>query len=642
VKEAHIILLQEEVDRLSKEKIAVEDDNNGLKEQLLHLEQFISSQEKKIVELRGTVQKYKRVQHMVRSAGLSVGRRPSDSTSASPSLSQSSGDLVFSPEHLSDSPNFSMSQRYADPNSGDSRVRRDSLEEDGGRERVKGRKEIQGFGRGRLMPHLGQVSGRSSSEPNLALTDDFMQLNAEEVRAQEGRDESPSTGPHRSGTSTGKRLKRSASAIKGSIGRAFGRLKRYASFSTVHTSDEDSTLSGESRPGWTVARSLEVSQRDHPMSEWDCEAVCQWLKDIGLEMYVDNCKRSGTTGLSFLSMTDADIQQVLFMNYPMHRKKLKLALQNIPVGESGNLSRLDHEWVCDWLGEIGLPQYKGLFLEARVDGHVLNSLTIDDLYQLKVMSDFHHVSLKRAIQCLRQQNFSRSYMIGPTEDKPSSDREYRLSEVTLWNNARVCQWLDCIEMSEYAGNLRESGVHGALITLEPRFNADSLAATLQVKELIRRHLSQHFSRLIGAACLITKREAEQSKGYIRLEPQNKRSRRRLLSLGTMRSKQKMELEWKQTYVCPLDLDMPAVAVTGPVAMGDGDTAAELQTSTIYSQPGRKEQRTANGTSWSESVPLGNSPQGMTTDIEAMSREMDSLTEMINKELAKKATPSPFT
>jgi hypothetical protein len=233
-------------------------------------------------------------------------------------------------------------------------------------------------------------------------------------------------------------------------------------------------------------------------------------------------------------------------------------------------------------------------------------------------------------------------MIGPTEDKPSSDREYRLSEVTLWNNARVCQWLDCIEMSEYAGNLRESGVHGALITLEPRFNADSLAATLQVKELIRRHLSQHFSRLIGAACLITKREAEQSKGYIRLEPQNKRSRRRLLSLGTMRSKQKMELEWKQTYVCPLDLDMPAVAVTGPVAMGDGDTAAELQTSTIYSQPGRKEQRTANGTSWSESVPLGNSPQGMTTDIEAMSREMDSLTEMINKELAKKATPSPFT
>jgi hypothetical protein len=113
-------------------------------------------------------------------------------------------------------------------------------------------------------------------------------------------------------------------------------------------------------------------------------------------------------------------------------------------------------------------------------------------------------------------------MIGPTEDKPSSDREYRLSEVTLWNNARVCQWLDCIEMSEYAGNLRESGVHGALITLEPRFNADSLAATLQVKELIRRHLSQHFSRLIGAACLITKREAEQSKGYIRLEPQNKR------------------------------------------------------------------------------------------------------------------------
>ena len=30
----------------------------------------------------------------------------------------------------------------------------------------------------------------------------------------------------------------------------------------------------------------------------------------------------------------------------------------------------------DWLEEIGLPQYRGSFLEARVDGHVLNLLTI--------------------------------------------------------------------------------------------------------------------------------------------------------------------------------------------------------------------------------------------------------------------------
>ena len=104
---------------------------------------------------------------MVRSAGLSVGRRPGDSGSASPSFSQSSGDLVFSPEHLSESTNFAMPQRDVDPSVGDSRVRRGSLEEESSQERVKGRKEIQGFGRGKLMPHFGQVTGRSSSEPNL-------------------------------------------------------------------------------------------------------------------------------------------------------------------------------------------------------------------------------------------------------------------------------------------------------------------------------------------------------------------------------------------------------------------------------------------------------------------------------------------
>ena len=37
-----------------------------------------------------------------------------------------------------------------------------------------------------------------------------------------------------------------------------------------------------------------------------------------------------------------------------------------------------------WLDDVGLPQYKDAFMEARVDGRVLNYLTIDDLFQLKV------------------------------------------------------------------------------------------------------------------------------------------------------------------------------------------------------------------------------------------------------------------
>lgn len=35
--------------------------------------------------------------------------------------------------------------------------------------------------------------------------------------------------------------------------------------------------------------------------------------------------------------------------------------------------------------------------------------------------------------------------------------------VALWTNHRVMEWLRTVDLSEYAPNLRGSGVHGALI-----------------------------------------------------------------------------------------------------------------------------------------------------------------------------------
>ena len=36
----------------------------------------------------------------------------------------------------------------------------------------------------------------------------------------------------------------------------------------------------------------------------------------------------------------------------------------------------------------------------RVDGRVLNFLTVEDLFQLKVTNQLHHLSIKRGIQVL--------------------------------------------------------------------------------------------------------------------------------------------------------------------------------------------------------------------------------------------------
>ena len=55
---------------------------------------------------------------------------------------------------------------------------------------------------------------------------------------------------------------------------------------------------------------------------------------------------------------------------------------------------------------------------------------------------------------------------------------------------------------EFADNLHESGVHGALMVLEPTFNSDTLATALAIppsKSYIRRHLATELDTLLRPA-----------------------------------------------------------------------------------------------------------------------------------------------
>ena len=64
----------------------------------------------------------------------------------------------------------------------------------------------------------------------------------------------------------------------------------------------------------------------------------------------------------------------------------------------------------------------------------------------------------------------------------------------LTNVFGVMEWLRHVDLSEYAPNLRGSGVHGALLVHERRFTAEILAGILSIppsKTLLRRHLSLH-------------------------------------------------------------------------------------------------------------------------------------------------------
>ena len=94
------------------------------------------------------------------------------------------------------------------------------------------------------------------------------------------------------------------------------------------------------------------------------------------------------------------------------------------------------------------------------------------------------------------------------------------------------EWLRSIDLSEYAPNLRGSGVHGAIMVFEPRFNATVLSDILSIpvsKTLLRRHLNTHFIDLIGAENQLIKREAEMKSSYLPLSAANKIKLVRLFS-----------------------------------------------------------------------------------------------------------------
>lgn len=50
----------------------------------------------------------------------------------------------------------------------------------------------------------------------------------------------------------------------------------------------------------------------------------------------------------------------------------------------------------------------------------------------------------------------------------------------VWTNDQVIHWIQSIGLREYANNLVESGVHGALLALDENFDHNSLALVLQI------------------------------------------------------------------------------------------------------------------------------------------------------------------
>ncbi|KAM5175163.1 liprin-beta-1 isoform 15-T15 [Callospermophilus lateralis] len=350
------------------------------------------------------------------------------------------------------------------------------------------------------------------------------------------------------------------------IMRLFGKLRR--SQSTTFNPDDmaepefkrgGTRATAGPRLGWSRDLGQSNSDLDAPFAKWTKEQVCNWLAEQGLGSYLNSGKHWIVSGQTLLQASQQDLEKELGIKHSLHRKKLQLALQALGSEEETNHGKLDFNWVTRWLDDIGLPQYKTQFDEGRVDGRMLHYMTVDDLLSLKVVSVLHHLSIKRAIQVLRINNFEPNCL----RRRPSDENSITPSEVQQWTNHRVMEWLRSVDLAEYAPNLRGSGVHGGLMVLEPRFNVETMAQLLNIppnKTLLRRHLATHFNLLIGAEAQHQKRDAMELPDYVLLTATAKVKPKKLTfsNFGNLRKKKQEDGE---EYVCPMELGQVSGSAT---------------------------------------------------------------------------------
>ncbi|XP_075898500.1 kazrin-A isoform X1 [Nelusetta ayraudi] len=322
-----------------------------------------------------------------------------------------------------------------------------------------------------------------------------------------------------------KRKKKKEKIGLGSLSRVFARGKQRKSLDPGLFDDSDSlssptrlSLSDGSEDHLDRLQQVELA-RMSPMSQWRAGTVQAWLEVImAMPMYIRSCSENVKSGKVLLGLTDEDLELGLGVSSMMHRRKLRLAIEDYREAESsGGLSKaadMDHHWVAKaWLSDVGLPQYSQAFHNHLVDGRMLNSLTRHDLERhLNISKKFHQVSLLLGIELLHSLNFDKEAL-----QARRVQCEHQNVDPLVWTSHRVIKWVKDIDLKEFAENLLSSGVHGAVMVLDPSFNCDAMATALGIpnsKHMVRRHLIEEMKTLIES----DREEAKQDCERIRTPP----------------------------------------------------------------------------------------------------------------------------